>query len=376
MTIVSHAGRFGASRRLGTFARKILSRRYRDDGRPRYAILFEPHRIPYSHVFPFILHQFEIEQRYGVQIRYFNVDDLESIDFSAIDFVVLELWFTRGSGYFENIFDLCVNNGVESIGFIDSFAHNDVRLSKIFGDNIKYYFKKSLFKEYNNYRFETLGDTNLTDYYSKLYGIDDKKTMWEIPDGFLDKLRTFPNFFTAPELHGLFMNRTFEDARRTRRDIDVHARFATQGSPWYTAMRSNAEKAITSLTGVTSVTGNSVGWRKFLMELRRSRVCFSPFGYGEICWRDIEAIACGSVLMKPDMGHLITRPDIYIPWETYVPVAWDFQDVPEKVRWIIDHPEESMRMCENAFNIIRSYLVDAVFVDEMSLIFDRRKAGG
>ena len=69
--------------------------------------------------------------------------------------------------------------------------------------------------------------------------------------------------------------------------------------------------------------------RRFLAELRAAKLCFSPFGYGEICWRDIEAIACGAVLVKPDMAHLITRPDLYEDGVTYVACRWDYADLAE-----------------------------------------------
>jgi hypothetical protein len=38
--------------------------------------------------------------------------------------------------------------------------------------------------------------------------------------------------------------------------------------------------------------------------LTNSKLCFSPFGYGELCWRDIEGLSDGGCLIKPDMGHL------------------------------------------------------------------------
>ena len=42
--------------------------------------------------------------------------------------------------------------------------------------------------------------------------------------------------------------------------------------------------------------------------MRHSRICISPFGYGEICWRDFEAILCGCLVVKPDMSHVETNP--------------------------------------------------------------------
>ena len=39
----------------------------------------------------------------------------------------------------------------------------------------------------------------------------------------------------------------------------------------------------------------------------------------------------GAVLVKPDMSHLETLPDLYRPGETYLPVRWDFSDLGDVV---------------------------------------------
>ena len=33
----------------------------------------------------------------------------------------------------------------------------------------------------------------------------------------------------------------------------------------------------------------------------------------------------GAALIKPDMSHLETWPDLYIPYETYFPISWDIE---------------------------------------------------
>jgi hypothetical protein len=69
----------------------------------------------------------------------------------------------------------------------------------------------------------------------------------------------------------------------------------------------------------------------FLRELSRTRLAISPFGWGEINLRDYEAFIAGAALVKPDMGHLETWPDLYAPGETYIPFRWDLSDVAETV---------------------------------------------
>lgn len=96
--------------------------------------------------------------------------------------------------------------------------------------------------------------------------------------------------------------------------------------------RKHRQEAIDSIErcsiGETRTRGR-VSRRKYLKEMRDSLTAVSPFGFGEPCYRDFEAILAGAVLVKPDMSHLETYPDVYKPYSTYVPVRWDFEDLEE-----------------------------------------------
>ena len=65
--------------------------------------------------------------------------------------------------------------------------------------------------------------------------------------------------------------------------------------------------------------------RNYYKELHNSKYAISPFGWGEICIRDFEAIVQGSVLIKPDVAHLETWPNIYLNGETYLSIPWDLE---------------------------------------------------
>jgi hypothetical protein len=75
--------------------------------------------------------------------------------------------------------------------------------------------------------------------------------------------------------------------------------------------------------------GSPIPKINYWKELRNSKLSVSPYGWGEVCYRDFETFVAGSLLVKPSMEHLITFPDVYKPFETYFPVAWDMNDLPE-----------------------------------------------
>jgi hypothetical protein len=252
--------------------------------------------------------------------------------------------------------------------FLDSFAHNDLRLGRFVDPHVDLYFKKSIFRDRGNYLRPRRGDTNLTEYYGDLYGLDQGTPVdWHVPVGILLKLRLSPNFFT----HDRFV-RGF--ARGTplpfhARRIDVHLRLGEVGSPWYSAMRKDAKARIEAIQGLTLSPTGRLGRAEFLGELANSRLCFSPFGYGELCWRDIEAFQTGAVLVKPAMDHLETLPDLYEPGVTYLPVRWDFSDLETVVRGALADPLRMEAISREAWTRVARYLREGRFVADMAPLF-------
>lgn len=67
-------------------------------------------------------------------------------------------------------------------------------------------------------------------------------------------------------------------------------------------------------------------------ETKKSKAIISPFGFGEICGRDMEAFVNGCAMIKMDMSHLETYPNWYAEDETYISIDWDFQNFNEVIR--------------------------------------------
>lgn len=71
--------------------------------------------------------------------------------------------------------------------------------------------------------------------------------------------------------------------------------------------------------------------------MANTKIVPSPFGWGELGVRDYEALIYGGLLLKPDMSHMETWPNIFIPNETYVPLDWDFGNLDELLEANIDN---------------------------------------
>jgi len=75
------------------------------------------------------------------------------------------------------------------------------------------------------------------------------------------------------------------------------------------------------------IVGPSVSRKKFLKEISQSNAVVSPYGWGEICYRDFETFIHGAILIKPDVSHLETFPNWYDINRTYLPIEWNMNDL-------------------------------------------------
>jgi hypothetical protein len=251
--------------------------------------------------------------------------------------------------------------------YLDWFAPTDLRYAQALDPHVDFYVKKHVLRDRAAYGRPTLGDSNLTDYYSRRLGPPLDPVLRHVPDSFWSKLLVGPNFAFTPQILQL----PGRIPRPADRPIDVHARIAVKGTPWYTAMRSEALDAAQRIRGLSVVYQGRISRKEYLKELSASKICFSPFGYGEVCWRDYEAVQCGTLLVKPDMAHIETRPDIFRPFETYVPVRWDLSDLEEKIQYYIAHPEERIAIAERALAVIHEYAANGGFLEQMDPLFRR-----
>ncbi len=328
--------------------------------------------ISASQIFPFFYFQSELRKQLNVIVSEMRLDTLLSTGASSVkhaDFVFFQPWFNTSfvdlRGMFEIVRSVCPN---AKFIFLDSYAPVDLRLAEKTNDFVDVYVKKHVFRERSRYGKETLGDTNLVEYYGKLYGICYEPTTFNIPNGFIDKLVVGPSFLTSNVMLPFFTKQQIPKSRV--RHIDVHARLGGTGDDWYGRMRTHAIESIRAIPNIKAVTDTGLSQAEYLRELGAAKLCFSPFGFGEVCWRDYEAVMCGALMLKPEMDHVETTPNIFIPYQTYVPIKWDFSDLEEKIVYYLKNDSERMRIAENAYRVIRNYAVSNQFIDHVNAVLN------
>jgi hypothetical protein len=323
-----------------------------------------------TQIYPFHLYAKQIWERYGATLCEIDQDQFAATSsghhYPHVKWVAFQTWFDlTDEALVERVRTIREVFPEAELVYLDFFAPLDLRYARVLDPLVKTYVKKQLFKDMTRYGELTVGDTNLTDFYARRYGLNLPPTRHEFPDGFERKLVVGPNFCISPHM----LDRFAGTAPTGRREIDVHARIAIKGVEWYQKMRQDAYNVATTLPGVLTVADGRVSQAEFFAELRNSKLCFSPFGYGEVCWRDYEAIFSGSLLVKPLMDHVRVKPFIFVPDETYVPISWDFSDYAEKVMQYLSDSDRRREVTNHAFDVIRRYVLSQSAVDDLEPIF-------
>ncbi|WP_020613947.1 glycosyltransferase [Sediminispirochaeta bajacaliforniensis] len=242
------------------------------------------------------------------------------------------------------------------------------------------FYQKALFRDRSLYQRSLYGKELYSDYFHREHGVDDPdpitraavedaeqlkklRLSWNIGIGQFPKRKYRQRFAVAmARLVDLKLVRAFHSPVRRvafsklfseERDIDVHARLGLVKQP---SLAEHRRLILQKIEGDPRFLTGEVGQRQYNHELSRSRIVLSPFGWGELCFRDFEAVLSGAVLLKPDMNHLETWPDIFVAGETYIPFAWDAKDLLEKVDAMLTDDTFCRRIAQNSYTAYHDQL--------------------
>jgi hypothetical protein len=217
------------------------------------------------------------------------------------------------------------------------------------------YWKKQVLKDMTLYEREYYGARIYTDYYKIKFNLKDEKVQKVEPlkKEYMDKLYVSWNIGLGPYSTNIKISNiirmlpwplkekfNYTYKLKIGHPSNNRKSISFRGSNNYSNII-NAFQRIKTIEKLKSkkVETEPISNKKYLDELRNSMISVSPFGYGEICYRDFEIILAGALLFKPSMEHLKTYPDIYVKNKTYVPFEWDFRDFDEKIDDLINNPD-------------------------------------
>ena len=332
----------------------------------RILFITEANPIAQTQIFPFLFYDQALSKQ-PLALRELPLDRFKSNNHpyqGHLDIIFLQTWFDYTNDEMSALIASIKQKWPQAkLVYADWFANTDLRYAEVLDKHIDAYLKKTIVKDFNQYLRPTLGHTLLTDYYNRLFFLEDNEFNFKIPESFQEKIFIGSSFVFADYLLKRFLLPFPENENRS---IDIHARLAISGTPWYQGMRQQCFDNVQNCASKNKlVSQDRVSNDVFLEELLDSKICFSPFGYGEVCWRDFEGMCTGSLVFKQDMSHAICSPDIFIPYETYIPLAYDLSDFDEKLDYYLTNPAERTRIARNAFQRIHSYFINDEFLQDM-----------
>ncbi len=90
--------------------------------------------------------------------------------------------------------------------------------------------------------------------------------------------------------------------------------------------------------------GRPYEYYDYKAHIRTASCVLSPWGWGEPCWRDVEAWLSGAVLIKPNTDYVESWPDMYRDGVTYRACKPDLSDVHEIVADVIARWNDHLSM--------------------------------
>lgn len=232
--------------------------------------------------------------------------------------------------------------------------------------HVDLFLKSQIYADLDRYQVKYPSGRIFTDFFSRFHQIEEKPFDYELPDrhALQDKLRISWNtcYENYTESRFSLISRLKQRLRpycvaserfnvafsppEARRKTHVSCRVGTTYSrPSVTAHREAVIRALSAKYGIDC---GKIPLPEYFEELRDALVGIGPFGVGEITLRDFEIIICGAALVKPDMSHARTWPDLFRPDETFVAHRWDLADLIDRVDSLLNDQAKRVRIAKTA----------------------------
>lgn len=111
--------------------------------------------------------------------------------------------------------------------------------------------------------------------------------------------------------------------------------------------------------------------KQYFGELSNCHAVLSPFGQGEITLKDFEVFLTGGLLMKPDMKHMETWPNLFEGGKTIVEFNWDIENLIDTLDQVTSSPD---RYLDIAIEGQRRYFQATAGPDAAMLFIDHLKS--
>ena len=143
-----------------------------------------------------------------------------------------------------------------------------------------------------------------------------------------------PNYRNFQDIN---LNKSVDICAIFRGNHDHNEDHKSRNDHFYTAHRKGLWDRLEPLKSKYNMIYDRLPFEEYIRNLWDSKISFSPFGMGEICFRDFECIQYGTIFLKPNQDVVKTIPNIYVAGETYIDVAYDWSDLEERIDYVLSN---------------------------------------
>ena len=331
-------------------------------------------------VYPLLVHAVALGER-GIKVRMF---DAEMPGYGDCDLLVVDSKYFSGPvrGQLAFVQDALGRMGRSvPLAWYDTTDSAGWLVSGVF-PLVRRYFKNQMLRDVRAYTRPLYGRRAYTDFYHRSVGVVDKEPEQNaaIDDvRLLDRLRLGWNsgladysrwgplrtrLYARTRISALLARDRSGTPADRRRTMPMSCRMGLHYA------RDTVAYQRRQIAQRLKVESGKLGRGAYFSELRNSRLVISAFGLGEITLKDFEVFLTGGLLVKPDMSHLATWPDLYRTSETIATFSWDLSDLEAVIDQHLSAPDRAVEIAAAG----QAVYLKHVSGDEASRLFADRFA--
>ena len=241
---------------------------------------------------------------------------------------------------------------------------------------VKLYLKGQIYRDLSKYETPFYGGRMYTDYYFNKYNISDTNLyeMSTLKKEYFKKIQVswnlgvirFDYLNNLDFFKKIYLRFKGKNEFLKIKEIDYSIKFLEKKYRTFAVFnlkfprasvayqRKLALKKLDKINHFNDVFNIKLSKKKYLKKMSSSKYVLSCYGWGEICYRDWEAVTSNSLILKPDMSNIDTWPNLYSSHKTYIPLSWDLSDLEHQIESLEKGIYDLENIKKSAFEIYKS----------------------
>lgn len=243
---------------------------------------------------------------------------------------------------------------------------------------VKKYVKKQFYKDKSLYRKNFFRGRYYSDYYQQKFKLEKNQKFYSspLPQEDEDKLVLgwnigVGNYFDVLRygkfekikciLSSLYKKNykelykyTLEYHNSKNKDQEVFYKFNLRENEKKKSIHFQRNEVNKILNKRFNLLNNRINHREYLQKLKNSKISVGAFGWGEVCYREFEAIKMGAAIIFPNIDYIETWPNIYQDNFSYFSYELDFSNLNKKIDILLNDENLRQKLVKNSQSVLSS----------------------